>query len=469
MEGAGCSLHARSIIRTGRLNMAKISRYNHFQPWRNGNYLAFNARSGAVAVMTAENYEAYQNLAIKLAQSNGLSPLTEAESKLLTQLEFGRFAYPDGREETELVKFQHHMERFDMTSLGLVIAPTMACNMACEYCFESNKKGKMSPAIQSAILDFIENKASSLSRVDICWYGGEPLLALDVIEDMTAKLLEMKQRKDFMYTATMITNGYLLTPEVVDKLVELKVSAIQVTLDGPARIHNRRRALKNGKDSFHKIVENIQYALTKLLISLRVNIDKVLDEPAIEELLLELKAAGLEQKLSMYFGQLEPATTVCSNIADNCYSSVDFSEVEIEYFRLLLQHGFRIEKLPSPIAVFCLAQRVNAFVIDHEGYLYRCFNYAGDPERAMGNITAPIDYQHPNFTRLFDFDAFDSNKCQSCSILPLCLGGCPSQRSDRNFTEDQLCQGWRHNLIPMLEIIACSRQQRMKTTAKEQV
>ncbi len=208
---------------------------------------------------------------------------------------------------------------------------------------------------------------------------------------------------------------------------------------------------------------------TKLLVSLRINVDKVLDESAIEELLLELKAAGLEQKISVYFGQLEPATTVCSNIADNCYNTVDFSEVEIDYFRLLLQHGFRIEKLPSPISVFCLAQRVNAFVIDHEGYLYRCFNYAGDPDRAMGNITAPIDYQHPNFTRLFDFDAFESNKCQSCSILPLCLGGCPSQRIDRNLTEDELCQGWRHNLIPMLEIIACSRQQRMKSAVKEQI
>ncbi len=203
--------------------MAKISRYNHFQPWRNGHYIAFNARSGAVAVMTAENYEAYQNLAIKLAQSNGSSSLTDSESKLLTQLEFGRFAYPDGREEAELIKFQHHMERFDMTSLGLVIAPTMACNMACEYCFESNKKGKMSAEIQAAIIDYIEKKADSLSRVDICWYGGEPLLALDVVEAMTSRLLEMKHRKNFQYTATAITNGYLLSPEVVDRLVNLKI------------------------------------------------------------------------------------------------------------------------------------------------------------------------------------------------------------------------------------------------------
>ncbi len=449
--------------------MTKISRYNHFQPWRNGHYIAFNARSGAVAVMTAENYEAYQTLANKLLQSEGSAPLTDSESQLLGQLEYGRFAYPDGQEEQDSIRFTHQMDRYDMTALGLVVAPTMACNMACEYCFESNKNGKMSADIQAAVVNFIEKKADSLSIVDICWYGGEPLLALDVIEAMTARLLEIGRRKNFQYGATMITNGYLLSPEIVDKLVDLRISAIQVTLDGPARIHNKRRALKNGKDSYSRILDNIRYSATKLRVSVRINVDKAIDESAIEELLQELKAAGLQQDISVYFGQLEPATTVCSNIADNCYGSVDFSAVEIDYFRLLLQYGFKIEKLPSPISVFCLAQRVNAFVIDHQGFLYRCFNYAGDPDRAMGNITNPIDYHHPNFTRLFNFNAFENNKCQDCSILPLCLGGCPSQRVDRDLTADEICQGWRHNLIPMLEIIACSRQQKMHTAIKEQI
>ena len=449
--------------------MPKISRYNHFQPWRNGNYIAFNARSGAVAVMTADNYAAYQLLSAKLARTNGHSNLSDSELELLKQLEYGRFAYPDDQDEFAAIRFQHGLSRYDMTSLGMVIAPTMACNMACEYCFESNKRGKMSEEIQQAIVDFTEKRADALNHVDICWYGGEPLLALDVIEDLTAKMLEMSQRRQFKYTATMISNGYLLTPDVVDRLVNLKVTMVQVTLDGPARIHNKRRALKNGKDSFETILKNITYAATRMLVTVRINVDKSFEESVIAELLQELKLAGLERKVGVYFGQLEPATTVCSNIADNCYNSTDFSSIELDYFRLLLQNGFRIEKLPSPTSAFCMAQRVNAFLIDPEGNLYRCFNYVGDPARVMGNITQPINYQHPNFTRLFDFNALENNKCRSCSILPVCLGGCPSQRSDRELSEDQLCQGWRHNLIPMLDIIACSRQQRLQTATKEPI
>lgn len=439
--------------------MTKISRYNHFQPWRNGYYIAFNARSGAVALMTEENYQSYLQLTEKVGQANGNSPLSDSEKELLKQLQYGRFAYLENQDEYQSIKFMHGMSRFDMTEMGLVVAPTLACNMACTYCFESNKKGKMSPEVIEALISFAEQRADTLRHLDICWYGGEPLLAVDVIEDISLSMIELAQKKNFQYTATMISNGYLLSREIVEKLVELKVSMIQVTLDGPGRIHEAKRPLKNGKPSFGQIIENIKYACTRMMIGIRVNVDKSFRADDIAELLEELKLAGLQKKVGIYFGQLEPASIACSNITDACYSNPDFSAVEVDYFRLLLDHGFRIEKLPSPTSAFCMAQRVNAFLIDHEGNLYRCFNYVGDGEKVMGNIRDTIDYSHPNFTRLFEFNAFENAECSSCSLLPICLGGCPAQRADRGLQHREMCLGWKHNLNPMLEIIAASRQQ----------
>jgi uncharacterized protein len=449
--------------------MTKISRFNHFQPWHDGYYIAFNARSGAVALMTSENYQSYLRLADKIGKSNGNTPLSDSESELLKQLEYGRFTYPDNQEEYQAIKFMHGMSRFDMTEMGLVVAPTLACNMACTYCFESNKKGKMSAEIIEALIAFVEARADTLRHVDICWYGGEPLLAVDVIEDISQSMLEMAKVKNFQYTATMISNGYLLTREVVEKLVELKVSMVQVTLDGPARIHETKRPLKNGKPSFAQIIENIKYACTRLMVGIRINVDKGFTAADIEELLEELKAAGLQRKVGIYFGQLEPASIACSNITDSCYSNPDFSGVESEYFRLLLKHGFRIEKLPSPTSAFCMAQRVNAFLIDHEGNLYRCFNYVGDSGKMMGNIRDSVDYSHPNFTRLFAFNAFEDEECSGCTLLPICLGGCPAQRVDRGLQHREMCLGWKHNLNPMLEIIAASRQQQAAARKETQV
>ncbi len=450
--------------------MPKLSRYNQFYPWRDGYYLAFNARSGAVALMTGENYAVYQQLGGKLA-GGATDGLSSEEQALLKQLEYGMFVHADTLDEIEHLKFTHRQARFDDSTLGLVIAPTMACNMACHYCFEENKKGRMTPQITEALLAFVEKKAPHLTTVDVSWYGGEPLLALDVIEDITESLLEMGKVHNFKYTSSMITNGYLLTNEVVDRLVRLKVGSVQVTLDGPARLHNNKRPLKNGKDSFDTILKNLHYASSKMGVGIRVNVDKTFEISMVAELLDQLDEAGLRDRVGVYFGLIEASTSACANITESCYEMSDFSKVEIDYYALLLQRGYRIDKLPSPSATFCMAQTINSFLVDPDGDTYRCFNYVGDKAKSSGNIKDPISFDNPNFTKLFKFDPFEDDHCLDCNILPVCMGSCPARRADRGLTRDKICESWKYNLQPMLEIIGWSRQQAQQKAlaAKETV
>jgi uncharacterized protein len=451
--------------------MSRVSRYSHFQPWRDGYYIAFNSRTGAVALMTEANYQTYLQLVDKLSNDGceAVTGLTPPELELLKQLEYGLFMYRESTDELEALKFQHGMVRYDMTKLGLVLAPTMACNMACPYCYESNKRGKMSPAVIKSIVSFVDKQAGSLDQVDVNWYGGEPLLAMDVISELSETLMRLGTENQFIYTSSIVTNGYLLTKEVVDRLVGYHVSVCQVTLDGPARLHNQKRPLKNGMESYETILENLKYASTKMMVSIRVNVDKSMEAAAIGELLAELKQANLQSQVAVYFAQLEPASISCAAIAETCYDNAGFSDIEIDYCRLLLDQGFRIEKLPRPSATFCMVHRVNAFLIDSEGFLYRCWNHVGDTDKSMGNIHDKINYQHPNFTRLFSFSPFEDEMCRDCSILPICMGGCPAQRTDQGLVGEQMCQSWKHNLTPMLEIIARSRQQQVQATSKEQV
>ncbi|MBD3402847.1 radical SAM protein, partial [candidate division GN15 bacterium] len=227
--------------------MYKLSRYNHFQSGHDDSHIAYNARSGAVAVLTEENYAAVRVLAGKL--SNGSSPVfTPEEQALLEQLAYGRFVYDDSVDEREELKFLHRRARFDESSLGLVIAPTMACNMACAYCFEGDKRGRMSEEVRQALIDFVRERAPRLESLDICWYGGEPLLAMDLIDELTASFRGLCAAHNLSYSASMISNGYLLSRETADRLAGLKINQLQVTLDGPSDIHNRKRPLKNGKE-----------------------------------------------------------------------------------------------------------------------------------------------------------------------------------------------------------------------------
>jgi uncharacterized protein len=114
-----------------------------------------------------------------------------------------------------------------------------------------------------------------------------------------------------------------------------------------------------------------------------------------------------------------------------------------------------------------MSQQVSSILVDHQGYLYRCFNYVGDHDHAAGRIDQPLDLYHTNFQSLFAFDPFEDAECRECSILPICLGGCPARRAEGDVAGEQLCDSWKHNLEPMLHTIAQDRQQRMRAAAKE--
>ncbi|UCE23413.1 MAG: SPASM domain-containing protein [Candidatus Zixiibacteriota bacterium] len=447
--------------------MPKQSFYNHFQKWTDDYYIAYNACSGAVALMTPEHYATYEALVVKLnaGQKDGFN---EKEAELLKQLEYGGFVCPDTHSELQDLQFKHNIARYSCSNLSLVIAPTMACNMACEYCYESNKTGRMSKELIDAMADYVEVRAQGLTSLDITWYGGEPLLAMDMIEELSGRFISLSEKYHYEYGASIVTNGYLLTPEVVDRLCELRVKACQVTLDGPASVHNKKRPLKNGKDSFATIIRNLNYVLGKMAVSVRVNVDQSFSVETIGQLLDELEQAGLREKVSINFGHLEPATQVCSNISESCFETLAFSKVESDFFKLLLEKGFRIDKLPAPSAVCCMSQIVNSFVVDPQGELYRCWNYVGDVSHSMGNIADVHNYQHPNFLKLFSVDPFEYETCRECNLLPICMGGCPDRRVSRGLSSEQVCETWKYNLEPMLEIIAASRQQEARRRAKEQ-
>jgi uncharacterized protein len=448
--------------------MPRPSHFNHFQSRPDGSWLAYNARTGAMAVMTAENYSLYNVICDKLAQ-NGRAQFTAPEQELLTQLEYGKFVFPDRFDELEFMKLQHYQARYDNRGLGLVIAPTMACNMACTYCFEGNKHGRMKPEVIEALLEFVGKLAKPLDHLSITWYGGEPLLAMDIIEDLTESFRDLAGENRFTYGAGIITNGSLLNSEMVDRLVAAGVDQAQVTVDGPSHIHDTKRPLKNGKSSFATILENITYAISKMGVALRVSVDKDMAREDVRLLLRELESAGLKNRVGIYFGYIEPATTACANIADNCYDKAGFARIEADFTALLLEEGYDVHKIPTPFPAICVAQQLTSHVIDPDGDMYRCFNYVGDKTKSVGNVREPLNVQNPEFVRLFKFVPFENEHCRSCDVLPLCMGGCPARRADFDPAHEEMCESWKYNLTSMLEIIAAAKQQRIQAAQKEAI
>ncbi|WP_438274199.1 radical SAM protein [Nitrobacter sp.] len=142
--------------------------------------------------------------------------------------------------------------------LELIIFPTEKCNFRCTYCYEDFSIGKMKPKTIQAIKNLIDHRISELSLLKLAWFGGEPLLAKNIILDLCRfgkKRASEAASCDFY--SSMTTNGYLLDIETAKELSSAGVWEYQITLDGPADSHDRTRPTQFGDGTYQRIWNNL--------------------------------------------------------------------------------------------------------------------------------------------------------------------------------------------------------------------
>ncbi|MCJ7507623.1 MAG: SPASM domain-containing protein [candidate division Zixibacteria bacterium] len=432
----------------------KASRYNHFVE-NNGKVLAFNAMSCGLGEMDKENYEVYQKII-----DGKITDYTKIPPDLLEKLKQGNFLVPETRDEIQKLKAGHFAARFSNRGFGLTIIPTLECNFACDYCYEPSnpdpakepKRNFMSQEVQDGLVEMVKSMLPHGTMLGITWYGGEPLLGLKVIESQTEKFKRVCEDKNAKYTAGIVTNGYLLTPEVVNRLVELNVSLAQVTVDGPQEIHNKRRPLVGGSPTYEVIMHNLEEIPENVnfFVSIRVNIDKRNRDDVIP-LLKQLKERGLcdRKNISLYFSQVHTDNYACKDIKESCFLTREYTAYELELYKQAIRIGFKVRNYPMLMIVGCSAITSHSFVVEPDGTLQACWDTVGRKELSIGKIENSILKLNDNYCKWLSYSPFEKKECLNCSVLPICLGGCPY----RNIYEYRLssqerntCMIWKYNL-----------------------
>lgn len=233
----------------------KESAYNVCARDPDGNYYLFNTRRGAAHVMTARAYESYW------VAANRMSGLEDATETLRDLIDKGFLVDNDADELSEIVS-AHQKARQSREGLELLIAPSMACNLDCFYCFESNRyAGRMSAAVESNVARLVRRYFDcGTKRLDVTWYGGEPLLAFSVVERLSERFIALCGEFGREYSAEIVTNGTLMSYEKAQLLASWKVKRAQITLDGVPELHDARRVPKNRKPTFCRILDGIEAA-----------------------------------------------------------------------------------------------------------------------------------------------------------------------------------------------------------------
>jgi uncharacterized protein len=146
------------------------------------------------------------------------------------------------------------------SQLELTILPTEKCNFRCVYCYEDFAIGKMKPPVVDGIKALVRRRIQDhgLRRLRVEWFGGEPLLAKQVVLDLSREFYEHFESGGLAdLECSMTTNGYILTPDLLHQLVGYKLNFYQISLDGDEERHNATRRYASGKGTFETIYANL--------------------------------------------------------------------------------------------------------------------------------------------------------------------------------------------------------------------
>lgn len=354
-----------------------------------------------------------------LTGSASLSGLSEEERSALAE---EGLLVPERLDEVALLRMSCNRGRFSTEFAELAIAPTMACNFACPYCFETPTSARLDEAVQDAVVGHVQALLDAQVRsLHISWYGGEPLLCPDIVETLSARIARLCVEREVPLTLSMTTNGYLLNEERVAMLRRSGINEVQVTLDGGKEEHDRHRFLRDGGPTFDVIVHNMALLAPQgIRLHVRVNIDKS-NPGAFERVKTLLNQAGIEPR-SVYPALIEQTRNQGEEQRSLCYGHEeigDFYQGDVRAYQV--QDGFDGMRF---VACNCGAEHAFSAVIDPEGYLYRCWNDVGRPERAYASL---VDEAWENPAELVAYlgrDPFTEQECSACPYIPLCLGGC---------------------------------------------
>lgn len=281
------------------------------------------------------------------------------------------------------------IKSFSNEIFELIILPTKKCNFRCTYCYEDFAIGKMSSSIVTGVKKLIERRISTLRALNLNWFGGEPMLALDIIEEISDSAIHyVKRGHRCQISAQITTNGFLLSKEKFNRLIGCEVRFFQITLDGWEGVHDQTRIQANGKGTFERIWSNLismKESEHRFRVDLRVhfhpgNIESVFNlvSKLNRDILVDDRFSVTFKPVGHYGGDNDENFAV--------FSYKDSRQVQKTLESCVLgEPGVSEEDRPEQPYI-CYAAKANSFVIRADGRVGKCTVAFSDYRNDVGRI-----------------------------------------------------------------------------------
>lgn len=347
--------------------------------------------------------------------------LEESDDDLFYNLKNNKFIVQYEYDEIELINQLEKSQNFG-PYLDLIILTTEQCNFRCIYCYEKFNKGKMLLDTQEKIIEFVESNIDQYKGLNVGWFGGEPLEALDVIIQLSEAFIEVCHKKKKAYFAGITTNGYNLTLNVFKLLKKLHVTFFQITFDGIPIVHDKQRMLIDGSGTSKKIIQNlvdIQKNIKSRLVQIVIRTNCTQETiDSIEEFTSFLKNIfqdddrfGIFWQIAEDYGYLREKST-----KEKFCSYHNLLEVMKLYGRdfnnIVLKYSF------TPNGSVCYALKKNSIVIGADGTIHKCTCDLDEELNDFGKIGEYIDKD--KISKWLEVEISKTSKCYHCKRRPLC-------------------------------------------------
>ena len=413
----------------------RFSAYNILtRELKDGGHVILNSMKGTIDLIDEEAYELISSHEGDEALSQEvLEQLAEAKDHFIER----GYLTPLGRMEefADAKEFAQELveEEIKRENWGVWLAPNLGCNYRCTYCFEQAAgypTAVMSREQVDAVIEIIKDHVAPGEKISL--YGGEPLAKenREIVEYIVEK------GSNIGITFFAITNAHDLDHYM--DLVGSKISTLQITVDGPREIHDRRRISLDRASSYDKVLANIETALrdTDVSIMLRINLDKE-NAPYIMDLLRDLEQHGILDNPSL---QITASPVVGVGDLTIQYDELRKLEVEVaeKYPRFrenFTNRAIAVNKDILPAIYFgepvrrivtgCGASSASK-VFAPDGKIYSCLGCVGRSDQITGTYD---EAGHINWNNeLLDIWkrtmlAYNM-ECLNCKYAFLCGGGC---------------------------------------------
>jgi uncharacterized protein len=344
----------------------------------------------------------------------------------------------------------------------LLIKPAGAdCNLRCDYCFY-RCKADLYPSVPHPRMapEVLERIVSSFLATDqpqhvFLWQGGEPTLMGGGFFRAATDLQVRHGRPGAVVSNGLMTNGLLLDDAFAAHLAEYRF-LVGLSLDGPERLHDRRRRDASGRGSHARALLGFRALARRDVACNALILVHRASAGSAPEIYGWLVAQGLA--LHHYVPCVEfdpsgrPAPWTLTGAAwgrflcdlFDAWHASGAGRVSIRLFDALVERLAFGETALCSLGEDCRRY----FLVEHDGDLYPC-DFFVEPRWRIGNVrdTSWDEARASSVYREFGLQkARRDPACSACPHLDLCAGDCLKHRTYGGRppeTRSWLCEGWR--------------------------